>query len=148
MEQTPEEAKTVKAEKTAKAAKAVRVVAALIEKDHKILICRRPPHKKRGGLWEFVGGKVEEGETDGEALRRECREELNVGIGVGELFHAVTHDYPDLTVELCVYRAEILSGTPELLEHTEIRFVSKEELDAFDFCSADETVLEKIKKEF
>ena len=128
--------------------KAVRVVAALIEKDGKIMICRRPPHKKRGGLWEFVGGKVEKGESDEEALRRECREELNVGIGVGELFTDVTHVYPDLTVELLVYRAFILSGAPELLEHTEIRYVSKEQLDAFDFCPADKTVLEKIKKEF
>lgn len=62
------------------------VVAALIWQGEKFMICQRPPHKARGLLWEFVGGKVEKGETPQEALVRECREELAVTVSVGEVF--------------------------------------------------------------
>ena len=76
------------------------VVAALIWEGERFLACQRPAHKARGLLWEFVGGKVEPGETKEEALRRECREELGVTLKVGDPFMEVVHTYPDLTIRL------------------------------------------------
>ena len=88
------------------------VVAALIWKGEKFMICQRPAHKARGLLWEFVGGKVEPGETKEQALIRECQEELAVTISVGNVFMDVTHEYPDLTVHLTLLNATIDEGEP------------------------------------
>lgn len=123
------------------------VVAALIWERGKFMICQRPAGKARGLLWEFVGGKVEPGETKADALVRECREELGVTVGVGEAFMEVTHEYPDLTVHLTLFNAEIASGTPQKLEHNDIRWISPEEIDGYDFCPADEVILQKIRRE-
>ena len=79
------------------------VVAALIWEDEKFMICQRPAHKARGLLWEFVGGKVEPGETKEQALIRECREELAVTLSVGDLFMDVVHEYSDITVHLTLF---------------------------------------------
>ena len=87
------------------------VVAALIWEGETFLICQRPAHKARGLLWEFVGGKVEPGETREEALVRECREELDIRVAVGEPFMEVIHDYPDLTVHLTLLHASIAEGS-------------------------------------
>ena len=97
------------------------VVAALIWRDGRFLICQRPAHKARGLLWEFVGGKVEPGETQAQALVRECREELAVPLTVGEVFAEVVHAYPDLTVHLTLFHAAIAEGEPQLLEHNALR---------------------------
>ena len=75
------------------------VVAALIWKKDKFMICQRPAHKGNALLWEFVGGKVEPGETKEEALMRECREELAIEVSVGEAFMDVVHQYPDILME-------------------------------------------------
>lgn len=123
------------------------VVAALIWKGNQFMICQRPAHKARGLLWEFVGGKVEPGETKEQALVRECREELAVTVQVGEVFMEVTHEYPDLTVHLTLFHASIQEGTPQLLEHNDIRWITVEEIDQYPFCPADEVILEKLKKE-
>ena len=124
------------------------VVAALIEKDGTFLICRRPAHKARALLWEFAGGKVEKGETRREALRRECREELGVEIAAGDLFFEVEHLYPDLTIRLSLYRARIEKGEPQPLEHAELRWITPEEIGNFEFCPADEQILEKLRDRF
>ena len=124
------------------------VVAALIRDGGKFMICRRPPHKARGLLWEFVGGKVEPGETRQEALIRECREELDVKLTVGALFMDVIHEYPDLTVHLWLYNAEISEGEPKKLEHVDIRWIRPEEIGNYDFCPADEELLREIKRRF
>ena len=87
--------------------KAVEVVSALIWRGDRFLACQRPAHKARGLLWEFVGGKVEPGETKEEALVRECLEELGVTVRVGEVFTELTHVYPDLTVRLTLFHAAI-----------------------------------------
>lgn len=121
------------------------VVAALIWQEDKFLICQRPAHKARGLLWEFVGGKVEPGETKEEALVRECREELAITLSVGDVFMEVTHTYPDLTVHLTLLHAWIAEGTPQMLEHNDIRWITTREIDQFDFCPADEVILEKLK---
>jgi len=123
----------------------VKVVAALIWDEDKFMICQRPAHKARGLLWEFVGGKVEQGETDEQALIRECREELGITLSVGDLFMGVTHQYPDLTVDLCLYNASIASGEPQKLEHNDIQWITVDEIPNYDFCPADEDILARLK---
>lgn len=125
--------------------KVTEVVAALIWQGDRFMICQRPAHKARGLLWEFVGGKVEPGETGEAALIRECREELNVTVSVGDVFMDVLHAYPDLTVHLVLYHACIEAGIPEKLEHNDIRFILPEEIDSYDFCPADEEILIRLK---
>ena len=122
-----------------------QVVAALIWDGDRFMACQRPAHKARGLLWEFVGGKVEPGESREEALIRECREELNVTVEVGELFMELTHTYPDLTVHLSLFNARIAEGVPEKLEHNDIRFITVAEIDDYAFCPADKEILERLK---
>ena len=122
------------------------VVAALIWQDNRFLICQRPAHKARGLLWEFVGGKVEPGETKEQALIRECREELAVTLAVGEVFMDVVHEYPDLTVHLTLFNATIAEGIPQKLEHHDIRWITPSEIPEYDFCPADEEILARIRK--
>ncbi len=121
------------------------VVAALIWDDGKFMICQRPAHKARGLLWEFVGGKVEPGETKEQALIRECQEELAVTLSVGEVFMDVLHEYPDLTVHLTLFNAGISEGTPQMLEHNDIRWITVDEIDQYAFCPADEGILKELK---
>ena len=109
------------------------------------MICQRPPHKTRGLLWEFVGGKIEPGETGPEALIRECREELGITVAPGEVYMQLVHEYPDLTIRLTLYNAVIASGTPQLLEHCDLRWITPAEIEQFAFCPADETILQKLK---
>ena len=120
------------------------VVAALIEEDGRFLICRRPPEKARGLLWEFVGGKVEPGETAEAALVRECREELGVTVVPRGVFMEVTHEYPDITVHLTLFRAEITAGRPRLLEHCEMCWISPGEIPLYEFCPADREILRRL----
>ncbi len=124
--------------------KPVSVVAALIWRGDKFLICRRPPHKARGGLYEFVGGKVEPGETKPQALIRECREELAVTVEVRDVFMELVHPYPDMTVDLTLYNARIAQGEPQLLEHTDIRYIHPSEIPDYAFCPADKEILERL----
>ena len=127
----------------------VEVVAALLVRSGRFLACRRPPHKARGGLWEFVGGKVEPGETKAAALARECREELAIDITVGEEFLTLTHTYPDLTVRLTVLCAALAEDAqPTLLEHTDARWLTPDEARAYPFCPADEPILQALAQQF
>lgn len=122
-----------------------QVVAALIWKEERFLICQRPAHKARGLLWEFVGGKVEPGETKEAALVRECREELDAEVRPGDVFMQLVHRYPDLTVELTLFNAAI-HGEPKLLEHNDLRWITVEEIDDYSFCPADTEILAALKK--
>lgn len=124
------------------------VVAALIWKGERFLACQRPPHKARGLLWEFVGGKVEPGETKEQALIRECREELGVLVQVGEIFMELVHEYPDLTVHLTLFHAGIAEGTPRLLEHQALRWLTVEEMDQYPFCPADQAILARLREQY
>ena len=124
------------------------VVAALIRdgESGRFMICRRPAHKARGLLWEFVGGKVEPGETNEQALIRECREELAVTVRVGNVFCTVDHVYPDITIRLTLYEAEIAEGEPQLLEHCGLAWITPDEIGQYEFCPADKDILALINK--
>lgn len=123
----------------------VEVVAALIWSGNKFMICQRPANKARGLLWEFVGGKVEPDETKEQALIRECQEELAVEVSVGNIYMEVTHEYPDLTVHLTLFEAQIAAGTPQKLEHNDIRWITAAEIPQYQFCPADEVILRKLQ---
>ena len=120
------------------------VVAALIWDGKKFLICQRPEYKARGLLWEYVGGKVEAGETKEEALIRECKEELDVTISVGDVFMDVVHEYPDITVHLTLFHAQIVSGEIRLLEHNAVAWITPDEIPSYAFCPADKEINERI----
>ena len=128
--------------------KITEVVAALIWDNNRFLICKRPAHKARGLLWEFVGGKVEPGETRQAALIRECREELDIALDVGALFTEVTHTYPDITVHLSLFHASIAEGTPRMIEHCDLQWITPAQIGRYDFCPADVEILERIVKEY
>lgn len=122
----------------------VEVVAALIWDNDRFMICQRPAHKARGLLWEFVGGKVEPGETKEQALIRECKEELAVTLSVGDVFMDVVHKYPDITVHLTLFNATIAEGIPQELEHHDIQWITPSEIPAYNFCPADVEILNAI----
>ena len=124
------------------------VVAALVWEGDRFMICQRPAHKARGLLWEFVGGKVEPGETKEAALVRECREELAITVKPGDVFMEVTHEYPDLTIHLTLFHASIAEGEPQLLEHAGLKWITVDEVDKFDFCPADVVILDRLKTEY
>ena len=126
----------------------VEVVAALIWDKDKFMICQRPAHKARGLLWEFVGGKVEPGETKEQALIRECREELAITLSVGDVFMDVVHEYPDIKVHLTLFNATIAEGIPQMLEHNDIKWITPAEIPGYDFCPADVEILAKIQALF
>ena len=122
------------------------VVAALIWDKNRFLACQRPAHKARGLLWEFVGGKVESGESKDQALIRECQEELAVTVAVQDVFMEVDHVYPDLTVHLTLFNASIAEGIPQKIEHNDLRWITVEEIDQYEFCPADEEILRRLKE--
>ena len=124
----------------------IEVVAALIWCGNKFMICQRPANKARALLWEFVGGKVEPGESKEQALARECKEELNIMLSVGDVFMDVMHEYPDVTVHLTLFNATISDGEPQKLEHNDIKWIAPSEIPNYEFCPADVEILEKIKE--
>ena len=124
------------------------VVAALIWQDGRFMICQRPAHKARGLLWEFVGGKTEPGEKLEDALIRECREELDITVSVGNIFTQVIHEYPDIHIRLTLFNCKIAEGTPKLLEHNDLKWILPSEIPLFDFCPADKDILSLIRKTY
>ena len=124
------------------------VVAALIWDGDRFLACQRPANKARGLLWEFVGGKVEPGETLPQALVRECQEELDVTVSVGSQFMQVVHEYPDILIRLTLFHCVIPSGIPKALEHNDIRWIHPREIDLYEFCPADADILKEIQHRY
>jgi 8-oxo-dGTP diphosphatase len=124
---------------------AIEVVAAVIERDGRILIARRPRASHQGGLWEFPGGKPKAGETPEAALRREIREELGAAITVGEPIETVEWAYPDKRVRLSFYRCAV-EGEPRPLEGQEIVWVAPGELHRYDFPAADAALIERLSR--
>lgn len=123
--------------------KITQVVAALIWREDKILICRRPANKARALLWEFPGGKVESSETKEQALVRECREELGITVVPGSVYYEVTHTYPDITIHLTLFNCTT-QDEPQRMEHSELAWVLPQNITAYDFCPADKAIVAKI----
>lgn len=124
----------------------IRVVAALLCQEDRFLICQRPAHKDRALLWEFVGGKVEANETDENALIRECKEELGAEIAVNSIYMEVVHEYPDMTVQLLLYKATLVSKEIQKLEHNDIQWITIDEIPNYEFCPADVEILERLQE--
>ena len=126
------------------------VVAALIwnKETNQFMICQRPAHKSCGLLWEFVGGKVESGETKEDALIRECTEELGITLSVGDVYMEVVHVYPDITVHLTLFHSTIIDGIPQKLEHNDIQWITPSEIPLYEFCPADKEILAKIIEQY
>jgi 8-oxo-dGTP diphosphatase len=113
----------------------IRVVAAVIEREGKLLVCQRPRHKRHGGLWEFPGGKLEPGEDDLAAVRRELREELDIeALSVAEECFRMDDDGSHFTI---VFVPTVIAGTPRPLEHEAIMWADAEDLSRLDLAPSD-----------
>ena len=120
----------------------IDVVAAIIGKNNKLLICQRAKGKHCELLWEFPGGKIESGETPEEALVRECKEELDVTIKPGNFLCKVEHEYPDITVNIHFYFCKITDGKPVCKEHHKIQWSTRDEISKRTLCPADQKMWE------
>jgi mutator protein MutT len=125
-------------------ARRIRVVAAIIEQDGRLLVSRRRDRPGRPGLWEFPGGKIEPGEDEATALIRELREELAIEAEAGPLYRRLEHTYPDLVVELTFLRARLRSGEPQALEAAEVRWVPLADLPKLPFLAADVELVREL----
>ncbi len=121
----------------------IRVVCALIEREGRVLLARRPEHKHLGGKWEFPGGKIEAGETPVVALVRECAEELACVVEVGAELPSVTHAYPDRTIILMPFVCRLAPGStePEAAEHSALTWAEPERMGAYDLPAADAPIM-------
>jgi 8-oxo-dGTP diphosphatase len=123
----------------------IEVVGAIIRDGERYLVGQRAAHKSQGGLWEFMGGKIESGETPEQALARECREELDLEIENECVIDSVVHEYPEKTIRLTLISCSPKPGSiPNALEHQQIRWVARDEMDALDFAPADNECLNLI----
>lgn len=125
-------------------ARTIRVVAAVIEREGSYLITQRRPAAVLPLLWEFPGGRVEEGETDAAALKREVRHRLGVDIEVGQLISFVSHPYERYVVDLYLYECHITSGDPAALAVHAFKWVTSAEFDQHPFTPADEASMNKL----
>ena len=123
----------------------IEVVGAIIKDGDRYLVGQRAANKSQGGLWEFIGGKIEPGETPERALARECREELDLEIENEHIIDSVIHKYPEKTIRLTLISCSPTAGsTPKALEHQQIRWVSREEMDDMDFAPADGELINRL----
>ena len=120
------------------------VTAAIIISDNKVLIAERAPGQNLAGKWEFPGGKIEPGETLQECLKREIREELDVDIEVMDLFGESIYAYQSGTIKLMAFRCQWLSGDFKLSVHSRIEWVTRQQLELYDFAPADIPIVERL----
>jgi 8-oxo-dGTP diphosphatase len=120
-------------------------VAVIWNDQGQILIDRRLPESMMGGLWEFPGGKVEVGESVCECIQREIKEELGIEIEVGEHLISINHTYTQLRVTLVVHHCRHLAGIPQPLQCDEVRWVSLDELQNFEFPEANTQIISTLK---
>ena len=125
--------------------KTINVVAAIIRDGDRIFATQRGYGDFKDG-WEFPGGKVEEGETPQEALKREIEEELKTEIEVGDYITTIEYDYPKFHLSMRCYWATIVEGKPVLLEHEAARWLTKDTINSVEWLPADMTIIEEIKK--
>ncbi|BDS08604.1 NUDIX hydrolase [Oceaniferula spumae] len=123
----------------------INVVCAVLENaEGKVLACKRPEGKALAGKWEFPGGKVELNEEARDALHREIAEELGCSVRVGDSLTSVEHHYPSFSIRLMPFRCELVAGTPEPREHTELRWVKKKDLPSLDWAEADVPIWQEL----
>ena len=123
----------------------IEVVGAIIRDGDRYLVGQRAANKAQGGLWEFMGGKIEPGETPEEALQRECREELALEIEGARIIDSVIHEYPEKTIRLTLLECRPKAGSvPQALEHQAIRWVTPEEMRGMPFCPADAELISRL----
>lgn len=122
----------------------IPVVAAMIVREGKVLLARRPEGRHLAGYWEFPGGKIEKGESPEQALERELREELDVQVRVGRIYRAICHGDSEKDVLLLFYAAEIVSGCPRPIEEAEVRCFSFDEVNALRLAPADARLLKDV----
>ena len=120
--------------------KTVIVAAGLIIERGKILVTQRKKDSHQGLLWEFPGGKIEEGEEPRKALQREFREELDIEVEVGRIFEAVYHTYPEYPILLLVYHCRIEQGTPKVLGCHDLRWVHPSKIEELAMPHADDAI--------
>ena len=126
--------------------KIIEVVGGIICRDGKYLLGKRPLGKSQGGLWEFVGGKIEPGETPEVALARECREDLALEIENERILDSVVHEYPDKTIQLTLIECTPKAGSiPTALEHQQIRWVTAAEMRTLQFAPADAKLVDRFQ---
>jgi mutator protein MutT len=123
----------------------IRVAAGLVFDGGRLLITQRPAEKHLGGLWEFPGGKLDDGESYPDCLRRELREELGVEVAVGSMLAAIEHAYPEKTVRIQFYRCSLTSGVPSAIECADLEWITADQLDQFVFPPADTGLLGELK---
>jgi len=122
----------------------IRVVSAVIARDGRYLITQRRPRAALPLKWEFPGGRVEDGETDAEALRREVRHRLDVDVDVGELISFVSHPYERYVVDLYLYECTLVEGEPRARAVNAFEWVASEAFDGYDFTPADESSMAQL----
>ena len=125
----------------------IDVVGAIIKDGDRYLVGQRPANKAQGGMWEFMGGKIEPGETPEQALARECREELAIEIENEQIIDSVIHEYPEKTIRLTLISCSPKSGSvPKALEHQQIRWVTRAEMDSLEFAPADRELIRRLSQ--
>ena len=122
----------------------IRVVAAVIERDGRYLITQRRPTAVLPLLWEFPGGRVEAGETDVAALKREVLHRLGVGIQSGKLISFVSHPYEHYAVELYLYEGKLVEGEPSRLNVSDFSWAASEDFEKYRFTPADEASMSQL----
>jgi len=123
----------------------IEVVGAIIKDGDRYLVGQRAAHKTQGGLWEFMGGKIEPGETPEQALARECREELDLEIENERIVESVVHEYPEKTIRLTLISCTPKPGSvPRAIEHQSIRWVTSEAMRGMDFAPADKELIQRL----
>lgn len=127
--------------------KSIVVVGAVIVRDNRILCAQRGAAGTLAGLWEFPGGKIEQGESPGQALQREIDEELGCEIKVGREITTTAHEYGFGIITLTTFYCELVAGTPQLTEHAEVRWVAPEELGTLEWAPADIPAVKQITAE-
>lgn len=125
--------------------KNIRVSAAIIMKDNKIFVTQRG-YGEFKDWWEFPGGKIEEGETPEECLKREIKEELEADINIDKYLCTVEYDYPNFHLKMECFICSLIDGHLELVEAEDAKFITNDQLDSIDFLPADLLVVKELKK--
>ena len=126
--------------------KHIKVTAGILYRQNQFLIARRQRGTHLENLWEFAGGKLEPGESDEEGLKRELLEELGVEVEVGDFVMEIKHDYPEKSVHLLFYDIKSFTGEPSPLVHDEVRWITIDQINDYEFPPADIPVLKYLRK--